>query len=268
MKIASRITLLLGALTLQGAVPAVAASVFTGLDLNPTDTVPLTVHPSADAAQANLIAALNGAPTQQLDFEALAASSVPGTLTFSGGLQASFTDFASYGSTIESGIAQTIDLNAPPARIPFFGFPISGSMSLASTTDAGQSFWSMTFSQPLSAIGFYLTDPSDWIGSAGPIPPIQIEVATNTGTTVYGLLPDGTDAANLVNASVGYFGVVDASGITAITILNPASVPGRDGVAFDNFIAVTAVPEPHTWMTMLAALGLLAVRLKRRDAAS
>lgn len=268
MKIALHTTLLVAALALQSAVPAVAASVFKGLDLNPTDSVPLTVHPNADAAQANFIAALSGAPTQQLDFEVLAAGSVPGTLSFNGALQASFTDFASYGSTIESGIAQTIDLNAPPARIPFFGFPISGSMSLASTTDAGESFWSMTFIQPLSALGFYLTDPSDWIGSAGPLPPIQIEVATSSGTTVYSLLPDGTDAANVVNASVGFFGVVDASGITGITILNPASVPGRDGVAFDDFIAVTAVPEPQTWMTMLSALGLLGIRLKRRAAAS
>lgn len=268
MKIALNTTLLVAALTLQGAVPAVAASLFKGLDLNLADTVPLTNRPSSDAAQANFIAALGGAPTQQLDFEALAAGSVPGTHTFNGGLQARFTDFATYGSTIESGIAQTIDVSSPSARVPFYGFPISGNMSLASTTDAGESFWSMTFIQPLSALGFYLTDPSDWIGSAGPLPPIQIEVATSSGTTVYNLLLDGTDAANVVNASVGFFGIVAASGITGITILNPTSVPGRDGVVFDDFIAVTAVPEPHTWMTMLAALGLLGIRLKQRAAAS
>lgn len=129
-----------------------------------------------------------------------------------------------------------------------------------------KSFWSMTFIQPLSALSAPPDGPErlDRLRRSAPAYPDRSRHQQWNNSVQSAAGRHGR--CQVVNASVGFFGVVDASGITGITILNPASVPGRDGVAFDDFIAVTAVPEPQTWMTMLSALGLLGIRLKRRAA--
>jgi len=184
------------------------------------------------------------------DFEALPAGPVPAILDFGGGLQASFVASATNGTELTEGIGD------------FFEFPISGSKHITSVTLQGTTFWSMTFNQELRAIGFCATDMSDWAGSSGTIPPLQVELAGSGGSVNYDLTP-GIDPTTVANASVAFFGVVDADNpFNQITLVHPAHALTEDAVGIDNLMAV-AVPEPETWLTMLTGLGLLGWRLRR-----
>jgi PEP-CTERM motif len=228
---------------------AFAAS-FNGFDNNASATPPLLLHPISDGARDAFIAAAGGVSAIRLnDFEALTAGTVPASLDFGSGLQASFTALATNGTALTAGNGA------------FFEFPISGTKHITSVTLQGTTYWTMTFNQPLTAVGFYATDMSDWSGFAGTIPPLQVVLTGNGGAVTYDLTP-GINPTTVANASVAFFGVVDAANpFTQLTLAHPAHVLTEDAVGIDNLMAVP-VPEPETWMAMLAGLGLLGWRLR------
>jgi len=228
----------------------VSAATFTGFDNNPTATPPLASHPISDAARDAFMAAAGGAGVVRTnDFEALAAGPVPVTLEFGAGLQATFTAQSTGATAVTSGTGA------------FFEFPISGTKHITSLTVQGTTFWTITFNQPLTAIGFYTTDPSDWAGYSESIPPLRVELTGASGTTGYALTP-GVNPTSIANSSVAFFGVVDAANpFTQLTLIHPSHLQTEDAVGLDNLMAVP-VPEPATWITLLAGLGLLGWRLR------
>jgi len=239
------------ALALAASAPAFAAT-YTGFDNNPTANPPLASHPDSDAKRDAFIAAAGGAGAVRLnDFEALTVGPVPATLDFGGGLQASFTALSTGATALTSGNGA------------YSEFPISGTKHITSLTLKGTSFWTITFNQPLTAVGFYTTDPSDWAGSSGTIPSLQVMLTGGNGSVTYDLTP-GVNPTSIANASVSFFGVVDTSNpFTQITLLHPTHDLTEDAVGLDNLMAVP-VPEPQTWVAMLAGLGVLAWRLRAR----
>ena len=245
----------IAALALLGLTQSALGAVFSGFDNNPAATAPLASHPVSDAARDAFVAAAGGSGAIRLnDLEALTAGPVPSTLDFGGGLQASFTALATNGTAVTTGNG------------PFAEFPISGTQHIASVTLQNTTFWSMAFTQPLRAFGFYATDPSDWAGSApGSVPSLRVVLTGSSGSTSYELTP-GIDPATINNASVAFFGVVDAAApFTQITLFHPAHALTEDAVGIDNLMAV-AVPEADTYALMLAGLGLVAVAARRRRA--
>lgn len=237
------------ALTLAASAPAFSAT-FTGFDNNPTSTAPLVSHPNADAARDAFLAAAGGASAVRTnDFEALATGPVPATLEFGGGLQAAFSAQSTGATAVAGSIGS------------FFEFAISGTRYISSLTLQGTNFWTITFNQPLAAVGFYTTDPSDWAGFSGPIPPLRVDLTGTSGTTSYELTP-GFNPTTINNASVAFFGVVDAAHpFTQLTLAHPSHLQTEDAVGLDNLMAVP-VPEPATWITLLAGLLLLGWRMR------
>jgi hypothetical protein len=236
------------------AQPALGAA-FNGFDNNPTANPPLALHPNSDAARDAFVAAAGGSGAIRLnDLEALTAGPVPATLDFGSGLQASFTSFATNGTALTSGNGA------------FAEFPISGTKHIASVTSPDTAFWSMTFDQPLRAFGFYATDPSDWAGSApGAVASLRVVLSGSSGSTTYELTP-GIDPATINNASVAFFGVVDAAApFTQITLFHPPHLLMEDAVGIDNLMAVP-VPETDTYVLMLAGLGVMAALARRKRA--
>lgn len=239
-------------IALAASAPALAAT-FTGLDNNLTATIPLGVHPNADAARDAFVVAAGGTAAVRLkDFEELSTGAVPGSLDFGGGLQASFTSLSTGATSLAAGTGA------------FSEFPISGTKYISSLTVQNTSFWSMTFNQPLTAIGFYATDPSDWARYTETIPSLQVVLTGSGGSVTYDLTP-GVDPTTIENGSVAFFGVVDvANPFTQITLRHPAHLQTEDAVGLDNLMAV-AVPEPEIWVAMLLGLGVLAGRFRARS---
>jgi hypothetical protein len=243
----------IAALALLALAPSAPGAVFNGFDNNPTASAPLASHPDSDAARDAFVAAAGGSGAIRLnDLEALAAGPVPATLDFGGALQASFTALATNGTALTSGNGA------------FEEFPISGTKHITSVTLQNTTFWSMTFNQPLRAFGFYATDPSDWAGSpAGSVPPLRVILTGSSGSPSYELTP-GRDPNTINNASVAFFGIVDAAApFTQITLFHPAHAFTEDAVGIDNLMAV-AVPEADTYLLMLAGLGVVAAAARRR----
>jgi hypothetical protein len=245
----------IAALSLLALTQYAGAAVFNGFDNNPAATPPLASHPDSDAARDAFVAAAGGSGAIRLnDLEALSAGPVPATLDFGGGLEATFTALATNGTALTVGNGA------------FAEFPISGTKHITSVTLQNTTFWTMTFNQPLRAFGFYATDPSDWAGSApGTIPPLQVLLTGSGGSTSYELTP-GRDPATINNASVVFFGIVDAAApFTQVTLIHPAHALTQDAVGIDNLMAV-AVPEADTYMLMLAGLGVVAAAARRKRA--
>lgn len=239
------------ALCLCAAAPAFAAS-FTGLDKNESATPPLAVHLNSDAARDAFVAAAGGnAAVRMYDFEALPAGPVTDALDFGGGLQATFTSQSTGTTALMTGTGS------------FSEFAISQTNYISSLTVQNTSFWTITFNQPLTAIGFYATDPSDWAGYSETIPSLQVVLTSGSGSVTYDLTP-GVSPTTIPNASVAFFGVVDtANPFTSITLFHPAHLQTEDAVGLDNLMAVP-VPEPESWVAMLAGLALLGWRVRSR----
>ncbi|HMV00819.1 MAG TPA: hypothetical protein PKD04_07025 [Rhodocyclaceae bacterium] len=225
---------------LLAAASAVAApTVFFGLDN--ANLSAGGAHPNADAASASFASAAGALATQ--DFDGLALGAVPGAFSI-GAVNAAFTNLATAYTQIAAGVGT------------FSTFPISGTQYLESLSGNGSTYFSIAFDQPLRALGFYLTDPSDWIGNPSAVPGLTLNLFQSGGTTSLDLL-QGLDASQVVNGNVLFFGVVDTTdAITGFSISSLASIPDEDAIGLDHLqVAVRergAVPEP-------APLALLAV---------
>lgn len=250
-------TLPLALFFLGTAAPSAAQSTFYGFTNNLSGTFPLPLSPEVTAARDSFVAAVGAANIRAQDFDTLATGPVPANLPFGAGLSAAFVSSAVGDGT---NVGQSIIASGVSA---FQEYAISAPNYLSSVTNQGTTFWTMAFSQPIVAVGFYMTDPSDWFAggpSAGQVPPLRIALEGDSGSMSFALFT-GLDPSEVRTGSLGFFGVIDTTRpFDRVSIVHPAHAFAGDAIAIDDMLVATAVPEPGVWALLAAGLGLIMLR--------
>jgi hypothetical protein len=191
----------LGIATVSSATPLT----FFGEDLGAGEYKRLTSHPNADVARTNFLANLVGVGTE--DFEGFSAGNTPpGSINFPG-----------------AGTA-TINGNGSVHEVA------SGTNGVGRYATSGSKYFetgdvfSLAFSNPVAAFGFYGVDIGDFNG--------HLTVTTSGGLTqVFNV----GNAVNSAGGGVLFFGLIDpTSTFTSIQFGNSAA--GTDYFGFDDLI--------------------------------
>ncbi len=232
----------LGALAMGIACHA-HAQVFFGYDASST------IRPQHDAAKAAFQAAISGAG--QFDFESVPTGPLNGIQSFGNGVNGNFASSSASGISLAevttSGIYST--------------FAFSGTKYFVGHVDPARSMLTINFDREIHAIGFSLSDESDW--------------GTNSSNPAHDLVLGNGERYSLTNGTPhshtdgnsSFFGVVSAAGFRTISIEYPAGAIGTgldaDAVGIDDIVIGNAVPEPAT---LAAFAGLLALTKRRKGA--
>ncbi len=232
-------TILVLALALAVVPVSGAPLIFFGEDLGLGEGTRLPSFPNASAARTSFLSNLVGVGTE--DFEGFPdGTGAPLALTFPGSSGSITATLSGSGSTNEvtsgtNGVGR---------------YPTSGNMYW----ESGSAF-TINFSAPVAAFGFYGIDIGDFNG--------QLTVTRNSGAVTTFTVPNTVSGSG---GSVLFWGIIDpADPFTQVIFGNTAA--GTDFFGFDDMTIgdakqVNIVPEPGTY-AMLGA-GLLAVGLLRR----
>lgn len=228
------------------ALPAGATmSTYYGIDLGVGG--PTGAHPNSDAARAAFFSNIAIGSVGTETFESHPLGSFFGgstTLSFAG---AGATGTLVSLSTVAATVLDTFDATA---------FPISGVRWVLMGTGANQTWFDLTFSSPVYALGFYGTSISNNLGFH--FPPARLLI---NGITLVDVV--NVDTSTIPNGSVNYFGVISTTAIQTVRMIN--TTPGQDYIGLDN-ITVSAVPEAANSSLFILGLSFVAYRgLRRRS---
>lgn len=246
-----RLGALLAGSALLLATGARADQVFRGLDNPGADSGP---WPNAAASRDAFLGAVAALGSSSLGLENFEAQPV-------GGFQGGALSLSFAGTAITASLASEADLFAGVYGTPFVGHGVSGTNFVNVATrgsGADKLLFTLTFSQPVVAFGFFGNSISDYLGFSGAAPSQRISVDGGAPIDV-----QGVDPRTIAHSAVNFFGLVADTPFTQVQLILPAGSL-NDNAALDDFYVAAAVPEPSSALMMLAALGLLAGRRFRR----
>lgn len=225
---------------LSGTAFAGGSLVFRGLDINTGSTVPMASTPNSTSARTSFLSALTEGFAVN-DVESVPLGSSPSVLQFGSGLSATV-------SGARFSIRDTPLVSAHGVVGPRFVY---------TEADEAQTLMSLVFNAPVTALGFWHTDATDWFGTAG-IPQFLAQVRLPSGD--FGSINLTTTATNTIrDGSTGFFGIVTPFAFTEFRVFRQAGGGNTDAVGFDGFIAV---PTPGA--AGLALVGLASMARRRR----
>jgi hypothetical protein len=217
---------------------------FFGEDGNPTGTTPIA-HPISDATSTSFLSQLTSPGVETFDSFANGATAVaPG---FGNGITA----------TLNGGVIRN---SASVGRF---------AISSPNFYEADTSSFSINFSAPIAAFGFYGTD----IGDFGGVLSLTLTDAGGQTSSLTVPASQGSGGSAPQNGSVLYFGFYDLSDTYTSIAFNNSNT--SDVFGFDNFtVGLEAqvnpsVPEPSTWAMIIlgfAGVGFMAYRRSSRPA--
>jgi len=216
-----------------GSTQAQAASVFFGLDTSPGGTVPAAGN--ANTARSNFLAAISGdVGVEDIDGVSISGGNLTGA------------SFGSTGVTATGSGASTFQVNTAGQ---FGMFATSGSAYIRSNTG-----FSITFSEAVSAFGFFMTDPFELnLLTTFTIPDIQTAALD-------------TRQLDVASGALAFWGIVGGAGETFDEVTIDWSGT-TENVGFDDLTigtTVSAVPLPAALPLLAAALGGLGILSRRR----
>jgi hypothetical protein len=240
----SVVVLLAASATASLALAAHAASVFRGIDNNTGFAFPLTTTHSTHQARKDFLSAIAGLGTQHdSDVESNANGLLPAAISFTGGQTANAVG--------PRGEIRDTALNR--------AFGTRGSRFIYTEADDSTDVLTLTFNQPILAIGFTRTDAMDWFDTSKNPPSLLVTLGTGPNAQTFDLVT-ALQSQDIRDGSVGYFGIIGDTSFDRITISRPFGGGLTDAVCFDDITFV--IPAPAS----LAALGvgLLAGGRRRR----
>ena len=230
------------ALTLAAAftAPALAAPVtFFGEDINNAGDPTQAATTNADAARVSLFSNLVGVGTET--FESFATNTTAPIAV----------SFGAAGTATINGSGTILSGNDGSGR-----YPTSPTQYL----NAGSGDFSIDFSAPVAAFGFYATDIGDFGGN------ITLTLTDSLGNVSVLVVPNTVGSGGSTSGSNLYYGFYDTTA-TYVSVAFGNNSGGADIFGFDDFSIGSrqqVVPTPEAGTLALVGLGLGLVGVARR----
>ncbi|MCP5124276.1 MAG: PEP-CTERM sorting domain-containing protein [Gammaproteobacteria bacterium] len=238
----------LAALLAFSASTAHAYQIFFGEDLNNSSSTPLSSIPNASGAETNFLSNLIGVGTETFESIALFTSS-PLTLTFPGAGTAELT----------GGNGSVRSSSPGTASAGRYSIPSASSSNYWEVSAGGAGNFTINFSNPIAAFGFYGVDIGDFGGQ------LTLNLSNGDNLTV----PNTVGSSGSTDGSVLFYGLIAQNNAEQFTSVAFNTTTGQGDIfAFDNFTIGSPeqvnsnIPEPAS--LALFGLGLAGLGFTRR----